>query len=244
VHNGHDIREELIPLMLLDEASRLREEDPFTGEWTRLAPTRLVAHRSRFEVDLNRPREKAVYRTPEESWGLRVWEGALPRAVVGRSFALHDEFYDALRRLLDGVVDRSGRFVVSDLQSSCYRRNGPDALPEPAEENPEINLGTGTMDREFWAPVVESFLRDIRGFDFMGRRLDVRENVRFRGGNVPKWIHDNYPGTGCCLAVEVKKFFMDEWTGEPYLDRIDEVGKALAATVPGMLRALERLAAE
>ncbi|MDQ3079598.1 MAG: N-formylglutamate amidohydrolase, partial [Pseudomonadota bacterium] len=24
-----------------------------------------------------------------------------------------------------------------------------------------------------------------------------------------------YPGVGCAIALEFKKFFMDEWTGEP-----------------------------
>ena len=33
------------------------------------------ARRSRFEVDLNRPREEAVYRVPEDCWGLDVWRG-------------------------------------------------------------------------------------------------------------------------------------------------------------------------
>ena len=55
-HNGHELRSEVAALSALDKASRLREEDPFTGEWAEVVPTSLVARRSRFEVDLNRPR--------------------------------------------------------------------------------------------------------------------------------------------------------------------------------------------
>lgn len=242
VHHGHELREDLVPFMALDDASRLREEDPFTGGWTRIAPTRVVVNRSRFEVDLNRPREKAVYRTPEEAWGLEVWREPLPEGVIQTSLAIYDSFYAELRRLLNKVRDREGRFVVFDIHSYNHRRAGPDVPPESPRDNPEINLGTGTMDRESWAPVVESFLREMSGCDFMGRHLDVRENVKFRGGNVPKWIHENYPGEGCCLAVEVKKFFMDEWTGEPYPDRIEAVGRALASTAPAVLRALDQMA--
>ena len=39
------------------------QEDPFTGIWTTVAPTRLIGLHSRFEVDFNRPRDKAVYLT-------------------------------------------------------------------------------------------------------------------------------------------------------------------------------------
>jgi len=72
IHDGHNLREELADLIALEEQERLREEDPFTGVWTAVAETRLIAQRSRFEMDLNRPREKAVYLTPEDCWGLRV----------------------------------------------------------------------------------------------------------------------------------------------------------------------------
>lgn len=67
VHDGHELRDEVAELIALDEATRLREEDPFTGEWTAMAPNRMVVRRSRFEVDVNRPRETAVYRTPEDA---------------------------------------------------------------------------------------------------------------------------------------------------------------------------------
>lgn len=61
IHDGHEIRDELIGRVAISEGDRLREEDPFTGAWTGVAPTRLVGLHSRFEVDFNRPREKSVY---------------------------------------------------------------------------------------------------------------------------------------------------------------------------------------
>ncbi|MGH8657056.1 MAG: N-formylglutamate amidohydrolase, partial [Gammaproteobacteria bacterium] len=64
IHAGHALHPEIAALIALDEATRLREEDPFTAQLARVAPTRLIALRSRFEVDLNRPRERAVYRVP------------------------------------------------------------------------------------------------------------------------------------------------------------------------------------
>jgi hypothetical protein len=82
------------------------------------------------------------------------------------------------------------------------------------------------MDRAYWAPVVEAFLSSLAAADYQGRHLDVRENVKFRGRYLSEFVHTNFPRTGCCLAIELKKFFMDEWTGE--LDR-DAFGALLGA---------------
>ncbi|MGB5813166.1 MAG: glutathione synthase, partial [Polyangiales bacterium] len=47
------------------------------------------------------------------------------------------------------------------------------------------------------------------------------------------------PQTGCVLAIEMKKFFMDEWTGEPDPAAMGEIQKALASTIEPMLAALK-----
>ena len=74
IHNGHSVRGELVDLFALTDADMLREEDPFTGNWTSVAKNRIIVNRSRFEVDINRPRDKAVYITPEDAWGLHIWK--------------------------------------------------------------------------------------------------------------------------------------------------------------------------
>jgi hypothetical protein len=127
---------------------------------------------------------------------------------------------------------------VFDLHSYNHRRGGADAPPDDPNKNPEINLGTSNMDRQRWGALVDRFIRDLHGFDFFGRSLDVRENVRFRGGWFSQWIHGTFPDSGCALAIEVKKFFMDEWTGEPEPKVIAAIGKALHSTVAGVLREL------
>ena len=241
VHHGHDLRGEVADLMALSDAERLHEEDPFTGGWTEIAPTRLTGRRSRFEVDLNRPPNLAVYRRPEDAWGLNVWKRPLPEDVAARSLAQHAAFYEALYDVLKGIERRYGRFVVYDLHSYNHRRGGPDAPFDEPEKNPQVNVGTGTMDRGRWAAVVDRFIADLRAADFPGGRLDVRENVRFFGGYLPRWVHETFPETGCAVAIEFKKFFMDEWTGEPFPELLAAIPAALRATIPGVLRELERL---
>jgi N-formylglutamate deformylase len=240
IHNGHDTRKEIKELLALDESSRLREEDPFTGEWTAAAETRFIAFRSRFEVDLNRPREKAVYINPEDAWGLKVWKSNPSKEIVQRSLKEYDSFYQEMTNLFSDLVGRFDRFIVFDLHTYNHRRGGPDGRQSNSEENPEVNIGTGTMDRDFWSPVVDRFIADLRDFDFLGRKLDVRENVRFRGGNFPRWIHENFHQKGCALAIEFKKFFMDEWTGIPDMIQLAAISDALKSTVQGILEELEK----
>ena len=239
IHDGHHVREELESRFALSSEARFREEDPFTGAWTSVATTQVLVHRSRFEVDLNRPRDQAVYQRPEHAWGLKVWSEPLPPAVLERSRAEYDVFYQRMEHLLSKIAAREGGFVVFDLHSYNHRRGGPDAPPDDPERNPEINVGTGTMNRKRWGPVVDRLIDDLRAFDFLGRRLDVRENVKFYGGNMTRFIHERFPTEGCSLAIEAKKFFMNEWTGERYPREHEAIGQALRFAVPGVLEALE-----
>jgi hypothetical protein len=243
IHNGHAVREEVAALLALDEAGRLREEDPFTGQWTAIADTRIIGVRSRFEVDLNRPQEKAVYLDPADAWGLQVWKTKPPTEVVKRSLLKYDAFYAEVRRLFTDLERRFGCFVVFDLHTYNHRREGPRGPIADPEQNPEVNVGTGSMDRERWSPIVDRFIADLRAFDFLGRRLDVRENVKFQGGYFPLWTHQHFPESACVLAIEFKKFFMDEWTGKPDPAQLQlkAIPGALQSTVPGVLEELRKL---
>lgn len=240
IHDGHELRDELAEYMSLDDAGRLREEDPFTGQWTKVAPTRVVGLRSRFETDLNRPREKAVYRTPDDAWGLKVWKDRLPDDIAARSLAEYDAFYKALGELYGELAQQHGRFVVFDLHTYNHRRDGANGPQADPEGNPQVNIGTRTMNRERWGSVLDSFIESLRSFDFPGGKLDVRENVKFQGGQHPRWAHEKYPEAACVIAVEFKKFFMDEWTGKPNERYVEAIGESLQFTAPAVLDALNR----
>ena len=96
------------------------------------------------------------------------------------------------------------------------------------------------MPREQWAFLLDPLIDgDARSFDFNGRRLDVRENVAFQGkGEQTRFVHERYPGPGCAIALEFKKFFMDEWTGVPdpaELAAMRALVAHIARTAEGML---------
>ena len=101
-----------------------------------------------------------------------------------------------------------------------------------------MNLGTGSLDRARWGSVADTFLGVMRRVDVGGRTLDVRENVKFRGGYFSQWVHRTFPESACCLAIEFKKFFMDEWTAAPDRSIVDAIGSALQETASSVLTTL------
>lgn len=225
IHHGHELRPEVAEAMALSDSDRLREEDPFTGDAASAAATHIIVHRSRFEFDLNRPPEGAVYQTPEQCWGLEVWKSGQPEpGIVERSLALHAEYFRMLGALLDSFAERYRRFVLIDVHSYNHRRDGPGGPATPQEQAPDINIGTFSMPREDWAFLLDPLMEAMRGFDFNGRRLDVRENVAFQGkGYQARFVHERYPQVGCAIALEIKKFYMDEWTGVPDRGEVEEM---------------------
>jgi N-formylglutamate amidohydrolase len=224
--------------MALDDDTRRREEDPFTDLIIGDIGTRIVANRSRFEVDLNRPRERAVYLDVDDAWGLRVWTQQLPRDEWHQSLAIHDEFYAALTDHFDALAAH-GCFLVLDVHAYNHRRDGPANPPAPSADNPEVNVGTGFLDRTRWGDTVSRFIEDLRAEEVAGHQLDVRENVRFRGGYVSQWAADRYPTSACTLAIEFKKVFMDEWTGVADHQHIKELGRSLCVVAQRVAEQLD-----
>ena len=238
IHDGHFVRENVRPRLAISDAARLAEEDPCTGSWTVIASNRIVGKRSRFEFDLNRPRDMSVYLHPVDSWGLKVWNNDLTAELVEESLQLYDAFYAEVLHLLRELVAEHRRVIVYDLHTYNHRRRGPYAECDDADVNPEVNVGTGTMDRSRWANVIECFIEELRDYPFAGRRLDVRENVKFSGGHFARWIHHQFSDSVCVLSIEFKKFFMNEWTGEVDHEQANAIQQALAATIPGVLQEL------
>jgi N-formylglutamate deformylase len=240
IHDGHFVRHEVSALLALDDAVRLREEDPYTALLTAIAPNRLIGRRSRFEVDLNRPRDKAVYQLPEDAWGLNVWKSSPPAALVERSLAGYDAFYAHVHELLESLISLYGGFVVLDLHSYNHRRSGPGSAVADPVANPDINIGTGSVNRDRWGPLIDEFMEGLRSTKTgAGAALDVRENVKFLGGNFSTWINQTFPSNGVAIAVEFKKIFMDEWTGVCDFPLLQDLRRSLEVGAAAALRQLQ-----
>jgi hypothetical protein len=237
IHNGNYISPQIRKNIGITDNLRLREEDPKTAFFTKISANRIIQHRSRFEYDLNRSRDKAFYLEPADAWGLRVRRQRPEEEVIRESLSAYDRFYRRTKSFFDEMTTTFGSFFVYDIHSYNHHRKGNDQPFDSPAENPEIILGTSIMPAE-WFPLVKRIQESLLGFDFFGRKLDVRINVKFPGGNFSRWIHSSYPGRVACIAIEFKKIFMDEWTGEFFPDKQEALRQALLRTKPVILNYL------
>ncbi len=237
IHAGHGLRPEIAERIALDEEIRFREEDPHTDLLADMVPFRAVVNRSRFEIDLNRPRDQAIYAGPDQAWGLEVWREPLDPDAVETSLDIYDWFYQEIGQRLDTLAALTP-FVVLDVHSYNHRRDGVDRPPADPSANPDINIGTGSLDRTRWASLVDRFTEDLT--DALPSTATVAENLRFKGGYFSQWIDERYAGRGCALALEFKKTYMDEWSGEVNLAHVGRLREALFSTVPGLLSEIHK----
>lgn len=240
IHEGHDTRDELHDLFNLNDAERLREEDPFTAQWLDISDNKIIVHHSRFETDVNRPRNKAVYVRPEDAWGLQVWKNNLPEGVINNSLEVYDNFYSEAKEYFDTVFKLHGKIVVYDIHSYNHRRESEDAVAD-VEANPEVNIGTKNMDHLIWQPLIETMIDHFKKFDYNGRQLDVRENIKFKGGYFGQWLYEQYDKKICPVSIEFKKFFMDEWTGKPFENDIALINQLIIKSKEPVLDALKKI---
>ncbi len=238
IHEGHGTREELTDLFNLTEEERLREEDPFTAKWLNISDNSIIVYHSRFEADVNRPRNKAIYLKPEDAWGLEVWKKELDKKIIENSLEVYDRFYKKAKEYFDSLFEIHDNILVYDIHSYNHRREGTNTAADPAQ-NPEVNIGTQNMDREAWQPVISVILQTFKNFDYDGRHLDVRENVKFKGGYFGQWLFKQYGNKICPVSIEFKKFFMDEWTGEPFSKDVELINQLVLSSKEPVLTALK-----
>lgn len=237
IHDGHLLATPLLGNMHLQEHERFREEDPYTSYLADLSVSRVLVETSRFQTDLNRRREEAIYRKPEDAWGLTVWEPMLPEPAVNQLLVEYDRFYSEIAQLIQWTIDLFGKFVVLDIHSYNHRRETPLATASIIE-NPEVNIGTA-HNHDKWRWLGQKLTRFLAHHQIDELFVDVRENVKFKGGGFSEWINRHYGEYGCVLSLEFKKTFMDEWTGRVYIDHLRQLRSMLVGCIPFLLDKLD-----
>jgi N-formylglutamate deformylase len=240
LHDGHFIPEALLPNMKLADHERFREEDPYTGYMARLPVNQVIVHSSRFLVDMNRLEGKAIYKDPEDAWGLTVWD-SLPPSEEKKMLSYYRQFYKDIQELIESLIKHYGYFLILDIHSYNHRRESY-RQEAPLIENPEINVGT-RFNAEKWNPLVQHFIHLLSHATIAGKQPDVRENIKFKGGGFSQWVNQHYSEHGCVLSVEFKKTFMDEWTGRADIDHILDINRALFSTLGPLEEQLKYLSA-
>jgi len=227
VHAGHRVREELLPLMRIPEKDRLFEEDPATDRMIRGSANAVWGLDSRAEYDLNRPPERAVPLTAEQFWGVQVYSGPLPEAMVRRSLEKHEAFYRFLGSCIRLLLERYGLCVVYDIHSYNLSRQIGKGIVNP----PLFNLGTALLDRRRWGGRIDAWMRELGRIDVPGIAATVEENRVFTGeGELCRRLTEWDPRI-LVLPTEIAKVYMDERTGVLHDPVIDALGLALRRAI-------------
>ena len=217
VHNGHQFRKELWDNCLHTEYERWFEEDPETKEMVKSNPIVIAGCDSRFEYDLNRAPETAIY---EDAWGKKLWKNPLPKNQKIKSLQKHTNFYKVVHALIAKLEEKFGVCIVYDMHSYNWKRW--------TREVPTWNLGTGNVDNNRFGNEIESWRAILEKTPLPSNiKSTSLINDTFQGnGYFLKYITQNFNNT-LVLATEIAKIYCDELAQIMYPEVVAAVEKYL-----------------
>jgi hypothetical protein len=217
VHDGHHFRRELWDNCLHSEYDRWFEEDPSTKDMIRSHPIVIAGLDSRFEYDLNRTPETAIY---TDAWGKKLWREPLSDDMNKKSLTKHANFYKVTYALINKLEELFGVCIVYDMHSYNWRRWD--------REVPTWNLGTSNIDNQRFGEAVKGW-KEMLGKMMLPNGLvsNCEINNTFQGnGYFLKFITQNFKNT-LVLATEVKKIYCDEVNQIMYPEVVNAIKRSL-----------------
>ncbi|MBO6881475.1 N-formylglutamate amidohydrolase [Winogradskyella sp.] len=217
VHDGHQFRKELWENCLHTEYERWYEEDPETKNMVISHPILIAGCDSRFEYDLNRDPENAVFET---AWGKQLWKQPLPEAQKEKSLKKHSSFYKVVHALISKIEEKYGICIVYDMHSYNWKRWD--------REVPTWNLGTSNIDNERFGNQVEAWRQALSTIELPHNiKQTAKINDTFQGnGYFLKYITTNFKNT-LVLATEIAKVYCDEYNQVIYPEVVSAVEEQL-----------------
>ncbi len=217
IHDGHQFRKELWDNCLHSEYERWFEEDPSTKQMIQSHPIVLAGCDSRFEYDLNRDLENAVFET---AWGKKLWRNPLSGKMKGESLQKHSNFYKIVEVLINKIETKFKKCIVYDMHSYNWKRWD--------REVPTFNLGTLNIDNKRFGNIVEDWRKSLEEIKLpYGIKSTSKINDTFQGnGYFLKFITSKFQNT-LVLATEVKKIYCDELRQIIYPEIVAEIEFAL-----------------
>lgn len=222
VHDGHQFRKELWDNCIHTEYERWYEEDPETKNMIASHPIVISGCDSRFEYDLNRAPNDAVFNT---AWGKQLWHKPLTENMKDRSLGKHANFYKVLHTLIEKLESKFGFCTVYDMHSYNWKRWD--------REVPTWNLGTSNIDNKRFGGVVEQWRQSLSEIQFPnGIKSTSKINDTFQGnGYFLKYITQNFKNT-LVLATEIAKVYCDEYDYVIYPEVVRAVENGLKKRIP------------
>jgi hypothetical protein len=222
VHDGHQFRQELWENCLHTAYDRWYEEDPETKNMVSTHPIVIAGCDSRFEYDLNRGPESAIY---EDAWGKKLWKNPLEQDIYDRSIQKHYNFYKVVHALISKIESLYKTCIVYDMHSYNWKRWD--------REVPTWNLGTSNIDNSRFGNEVNRWKNYLSTLKLPNNiKSDCEINNTFQGnGYFLKYITNNFKNT-LVLATEIAKVYCDEYTQIIYPEVVVAVEKQLRDGLP------------
>ncbi|WP_353779957.1 N-formylglutamate amidohydrolase [Winogradskyella sp. 3972H.M.0a.05] len=222
VHDGHQFRQELWDNCIHTEYERWYEEDPETKNMVISHPIVIAGLDSRFEYDLNRDPENAVFDT---AWGKQLWHEPLSEDMKQKSLDKHSNFYKVVQALIAKLEEKFGVCVVYDMHSYNWKRWD--------REVPTWNLGTSNIDNDRFGREVEAWRASLSEIEFPHNiKSTSKVNDTFQGnGYFLKFITNNFKNT-LVLATEIAKVYCDELQQVNYPEVVAAVEHQLRYKLP------------
>lgn len=226
VHDGHQFRKSLWENCLHTEYDRWYEEDPCTKEMIQSHPIVIAGCDSRFEYDLNRAPETAIY---SDAWGKKLWKNPLPEEECALSLRKHTNFYKIVQALVAKVESKYGKALIFDMHSYNWKRWD--------REVPTWNLGTSNIDNNRFGVLASSWSNKLGAMKLPnGIKSTSKINDTFQGnGYFLKYISQNFNNT-LVLATEIAKVYCDEYKAIIYPEVVRSVEEQLKELIPLQLQ--------
>ena len=229
VHDGHQFRRSLWENCLHTEYERWYEEDPCTKQMVESMPIVIAGCDSRFEYDLNRSPDGAIY---SDAWGKQLWRTPLSKEEYDHSLEKHRRFYEVVHALIATLEKKFGKLIVFDMHSYNHLRWD--------REVPTWNLGTININNARFGGIVEAWRQRLEGMTLPHDiTSSARINDTFQGnGFFLRYISGTFQNT-LVLATEIAKVYCDELSGIIYPEVVASVQEQLKVLIPLQAREFE-----
>lgn len=222
IHDGYQFRKELWSNCIHTAYERWYEEDPETKSMIHSHPIVLAGCDSRFEYDLNRGPEEAVFET---AWGKQLWHEPLSAEMKQKSIEKHSNFYKVTHALISKLEEKFGVCIVYDMHSYNWKRWD--------REVPTWNLGTSNIDNERFGNSVESWRKSLSEivFPYNIKSTAKINNTFYGNGYFLKFITNSFKNV-LVLATEISKIYCDEYQQIIYPEIVELVENQLRNKLP------------
>ncbi len=222
VHDGHQLRKELWDNCLHSEYERWYEDDPATKSMVASQPIVIAGLDSRFEYDLNRAPDIAIY---EDAWGKELWKSPLTSEMRSKSMSKYHAFYQVVQALIKKIESLHQVCVVYDMHSYNWRR-----WPR---EVPTWNLGVQNVDNDKFGSCIEAWRKSLSEIKFPNdiKSTSAINDTFYGNGYFLKYITSYFQNT-LVLATEVAKIYCNEYEQILFPEVISCIAEELKFRIP------------